>query len=142
MDRTAARALAASTLIATTSYTVGAVNHVFQGALEVFDGRTPVAVITSRSMRMEVVAREVDTIHNGLSVSIYVRKPDGEAGAAAAETQLDTLVRQAIIAFEATGAFEHQETNAAPDGYPLRDIDGVLYRVERIPLIVLEEGTG
>ena len=140
MDRTAARALAAATLSATGAYTVGADVNVFQGSLDHFEGRSPIAVVTSRALGLEAIARDLFTVTSGLSVSIYVRKPDGAAGAADAETALDTLVRAAAIALHETGSFEVGESNAAPDGFPLRLIDQVLYRVERLPLTVLEEG--
>jgi len=147
MDRTAARSLAASTLAATGAYTVGADVHVYQGSLGSFEGVSPVAVVTSRALGLEIIARG-DAAHpagmyevtNGLSVSIYVRKADGATGAADAEATLDTLVRDAAVALHATGYFLVGESSAAPDGFPLRLIDTVLYRVERIPLSVLEEG--
>ncbi len=139
MQRAAARALAKTTLDATSAYTL-----VAQGALASFDGKTPVAIVTSRTMRLEMVTRAIGTIANGLYISIYVRKDEGAAGAEAAEDQLDTLVRQAVIALEGLNdgdTFEVGETDAAPDGFPLRLIDGVPYRVERIPVTVLEEGS-
>jgi len=121
--------------------------HVYQGSLTTFDGVSPVAVVTSRALGLEIIARG-DAAHpagmfevtNGLSVSIYVRKADGATGAADAEATLDTLVRDAAVALHATGSFLVGESNAAPDGFPLRLIDQVLYRVERLPLTVLEEG--
>jgi len=140
MDRTAARALAASTLAATGAYTVGADVHVYQGGLGDFGGQSPVAVVTSRSLGLEAIARDLYEVTNGLSVSIYVRKADGATGAADAEATLDTLVRDAAVALHETGYFLVGESSAAPDGFPLRLIDTVLYRVERIPLTVLEEG--
>lgn len=139
MNRTAARALVKTTLVATGAYTVDTVDQVYQGALEHFDGRTPIAVITSRTMALDEEARALYTIRNGLYVSIYVRKPDSTDGASDAEDTLDTLVEAATIALYETRLFEVGESSSAPDGYPLREIDGVLYRVERLQLTVLEE---
>ena len=141
MNRSDARAAAAAALIATGSYTVGGVDQVYQGATDAFGGRSPTAVILSTSLRLDLVARELYTIESGLSVSIYVRQADSTAAsAAAAESLLDDLIAEAALALHATGNFEVGQSDAAPEGAPRRSIDGVIYRVERLPLTVLDEG--
>jgi hypothetical protein len=66
-----------------------------------------------------------------LTVAIYVRAEAGSEGAA--EDQLDTLVEAAALAL-ADDRWEVGATDAAPDGAPLRNIDGALYRVERFTI--------
>lgn len=136
MDRKAARALAKTTLQGLNVFTA-----VLQGAPDKFAGRSPIAIISSRSLRLLDVARELYTVENGLTVSIYVRRDSGEAAAAAAEDLLDDLALLSATALHTSGFFELETSSAAPDAGNLRDVDrnGVLYRVERIPLIVLDE---
>lgn len=132
MNRTDARALAGDALTA-----LGVFAAIFQGAPDRFDGKSPVAVVSSRTMRLDAVARELYTVVSGISVSIYVRQDD----AAAAEDDLDELTETAILALHLTGAFETiADSSADPAGGARRFIDGKVYRVERIPLTVLDEG--
>jgi hypothetical protein len=53
------------------------------------------------------------------------------------EDTLDQLAEAAAVAFRAAGLFVG-ESDAVLEGAPLRIIDGVLYRAERIPLQVEE----
>lgn len=145
--RSEARALAKQTLIALGDYTVsdggsGTLNLVFTGSPESFAGLSPVAIVTSRSMQLTAIARSLYEVASGVTVSIYVRHGPSTAESEAAEDQLDSLTRRAIVALHATGVFTVGESNAAAEGAPNRMIDGVLYRVERIPLSVLDEGSG
>lgn len=134
MTRAAARTTAATALTGTSLYT-----DVLQGAPDTFDGRTPVAVISSATMEVIEDTRSLYSVRSTLHVSIYVRKPSGESGASTAEDTLDALVRASLIALHQTGAFDVGASSASPDGFPLRAIDGVLYRIERLPLVVLDE---
>lgn len=132
MDRATARTFAQTVLEA-----LGLFQSVVQGPSDSFGGASPVAVITSRSMRLDDVARELYTVDNGISVSIYVRRDPDPVGA---EAKLDDLTLAAMVALHITGAFDIGESNADPAGGYQRVIDGVVYRIERIPLSVLDEG--
>lgn len=140
MDRTTARNLIKTTLDALMTYEL-----VNQGAPGAFKGRNPVAIISSRSMALVEVARDSAEIGNGLTLTIYVRH-DSDDGTS--ETQLDTLVRAALLALyavkDAQGVrvFSFDASNADIASGNLRDVDrnGTLYRVERIPINVYEEG--
>lgn len=136
MDRKAARQLAKTTLEALNVFTA-----VLQGAPDKFGGRSPIAIVSSRSMLLTDVARELYTVENGLTVSIYVRRDPGETAAAATEDLLDDLALSVAEALHNSGRFELETSSAAPESGNLRDVDrnGTLYRVERIPLIVLDE---
>lgn len=135
MDRKAARQLAETTLTG-----LGTFEAVLHGPPDAFSGRSPVAVITSRSLRLEAIARSLYEVTVGITVSIYVRKDDD---AEAAEDQLDDLALTVAAALHATGQFQVLESSAGPESGNLRDVDrnGVLYRVERMPLVVLDEGS-
>ena len=134
MDRSAARALAKSTLEALSLF-----KAVEKGVPGLFAGRSPVAVITSRSMNLQPLSRALIEIESGITVSIYVRHDSNGAGAD--EDQLDSLTKASMLALHATGVFSIAESSADPAGGHLRDVDrnNVLYRIERIPLTVLEE---
>jgi hypothetical protein len=135
MDRKAARALAKTTLDALNVFTA-----VLHGAPDKFGGRSPIAIISSRSLQLIDDARALYTVENGLTVSIYVVREPGEAPAAAAEDLLDDLALLTATALHMTGRFQLETSSAAPESGNLRDVDqnGKLYRVERIPLIVLD----
>lgn len=140
MDRTAARALVKTTLT-----TLGTYQAVVQGVPSLFAGRSPVAVITGRSMGLDYSARELYSIPSGLTVAIYVyHDPDADEGTS--EDQLDSLTKAAMLALAALESgnqriFDIGESSADPASGNLRDVDrnGTLYRVERIPLTVLDE---
>lgn len=136
MDRKAARALAKTTLEA-----LGAFHAVWQGAPDKFAGQSPIALISSGSIQLTPIARELYTVENGLTVAIYVRRDAGLVAAAATEDLLDDLALSVVEALHATGWFDVTTSSAAPEAGNLRDVDrnGVLYRVERIPLTVLDE---
>jgi hypothetical protein len=140
MDRTAARAL-----IKTTLEGLGTYQAVVQGVPSLFAGRSPIAVITSRSMGLEYATRELYTLPSGVSVAIYVYH-DPEAAEGTSEDQLDSLTKAAMIALGTLEVsdqriFDLGESSADPSSGNLRDVDrnGTLYRVERIPLTVLDE---
>ena len=132
--RTEARALAENALEG-----LGLFEVVVQGSPDLFAGRSPVCVITSRGMDLKWVARELVTLPSTITVAIYVRRDADDDGAA--EDQLDSLTTAVLLALHATGVFFVGESSADPASGNLRDVDrnGVLYRVERIPLTVLEE---
>ena len=134
MNRKAARALAKTTLTG-----LGTFQAVLQGAPDSFGGQSPVAVVTSRALELEQVTRRQYTVTNGLTISIYVIRAaaDGEA----TEDTLDDLVEAAAVALHNTGSFEVGQSDAGTAGAPNRLIDGKIYRLERIPLTVLDEGT-
>lgn len=140
MDRTAARALIKTTLEGLDAYEV-----IIQGVPNLFAGRSPVAVITSRSMGLDYSAHGLYTIPSGITVSIYVyHDPDADEGAS--EDQLDSLTKAAMLALAVLESdnqrvFAVGESSADPAAGNLRDVDrnGTLYRVERIPVTVLDE---
>lgn len=132
MNRSQARALARSVLVASGDYPA-ATALIADGPLDTFDGRSPVAVITSRSMDVTFDARDEWTLQSGILVSIYVLREAGQA--AAVEDRLDDLVRNALTALIETEAFEAiGPSDAFAESAPIRRIDGKSYRVERIPL--------
>lgn len=135
MDRADARALVEETLDATNNFAA-----IFQGAPDAFGGQSPVAVISSRSLRLDAVARDLYEVTSGLTVSIYVRRDKDAEAASATEDRLDVLVHATAVALHLTGQFEVGESNADVAGGNVRNIDGVIYRVERIPLTVQDEG--
>ena len=132
MDRKAARQLARSVIEATDGYAL-----ICDGPPDKFAKKSPVCVITSKSIGVTFDARDEWTIESAILVSIYVQRVSGKEDAA--EDQLDDLVRQAVLALLATGEFSIDRSDAFAENAPLRDIDGVLYRVERIPLRVAED---
>lgn len=142
MDRTDARALVKTTLEG-----LGTYQAVILGVPGVFAGRSPLAVITSRSMGLDYSTRELYTIPSGLTLAIYVwHDPDADEGTS--EATLDTLTKAALLALAALKdeyeqrVFAIGESSADPTSGNLRDVDrnGTLYRVERIPLTVFDEG--
>jgi len=140
MDRPTARAL-----VKTTLDNLGTYSAVSQGPLLKFAGVSPVAIISSRSYDLTRLARDMAELTAGMTLTIYVRH-DSDDGTS--ETQLDTLVKAALIALYAVKdanderVFSFDASNADIASGNLRDVDrnGVLYRVERIPISVLEEG--
>jgi hypothetical protein len=134
MDRHAARGAAVAALVATGSYAL-----VTGGAPDDFAGQSPVAVVTSKSIKLEIIARDLFEVTNGLVVSLYVRRDAGDEEAT--ETLLDELALAAVLALHATGVFYVEQSDAFAEGSPNRIVDGVVYRVERIPLHVLSEGS-
>lgn len=132
MNRKAARELARTTVLSSGTYAL-----VTEGPRRTFGGVSPVACVLSKSLNHVPLTR--DNAHDqadlGLSVSIYVLCEAG--GEDAAEDQLDTLVEAAFIALKNAG-FLVGESDASPDGAPLRDILGKFYRIERIPITIAE----
>jgi hypothetical protein len=133
MDRKAARALAVATIQALAMFDL-----VDSGPPDSFAGKAVVALITSRSLELAAVARKLYTVTNQITVSIYVQRAPG-AGAAA-EDMLDDLALSVATALHDTGLFFPEQSDAGAAGAPSREIDGKIYRVERIPFTVLEEG--
>lgn len=126
MSRSAARAAAAAALTATGDY-----QAVLQGAVRNFQKQSPVAVVISRSLSHVREARALGTTTAGLLISVYVRVEVGDESAA--EDQLDDLVETAVAELADAG-FEIDQSDATPESAPLRLIDGVAYRVERVPI--------
>lgn len=133
-DRKAARQLAQTTLEGLALF-----EAVVQGTPDLFAGRSPVCVITSRSLAMQPLTRGVMEETSGITASIYVRRDANDGGAA--EDQLDDLAKATVLALHATDVFYVSESSADPVSGNLRDVDrnGVLYRVERIALTCLDE---
>lgn len=105
---------------------------VYKSPRRTFGKASPVAVVSSRSLRIVDLTRDLhDQEDQGLYVSLYVRADDGQEDAA--EDTLDQLIVAAGDALRDAG-FAIGESDAAPDGAPLRNIDGVFYRVERFPV--------
>lgn len=125
--------------VATLLSGLGTYQLVSEGARRTFSQVSPVAVVLSRGLRPIQLTRDTHDEHDLLlSATIYVRCDQSVDGTteAAAEDTLDTLVTAAEIALRAAGYLIDGATDAAPDGAPLRDIQGVLYRVERIPIVL------
>ena len=131
MNRQAARELAATTLT-----NLGTYEAVYEGARRVFKGLSPVAAVLSKSLRVAPIASAMWEGIPRVSVTIYVRCDDG--GEDAAEDQLDSLVEAAMAALKNAGFFIG-ESDSAPEGAPLRNIDGTFYRVEQVIINVEEE---
>lgn len=105
---------------------------VYEGVRRTFGGRSPVAVVLSRSYAiLDLTVDGHDQVNIGLSVTIYVRADQGQEDAA--EDRLDQLLEGVADALR-DAHFIVGESDAAPDGAPLRNIDGVFYRAERIPV--------
>lgn len=127
MNRTAARAAIAATLDALDLFAV-----VMHGTPDSFEGQSPVAVISSTSMLGGRLTRGVLDVASGMTVSIYVQRPAG--GESATEDTLDALTLATITALLTSGDMIPHQSDASPGGAPSRIIDGLVYRVERIPV--------
>jgi hypothetical protein len=123
------RAAVATALSALSGFTSGAV---YAYPRRRFNA-SPVAVLLSASELNTFETRgstAPDWNTYGFSVTLYIRADDGKESEA--EDLLDDL-RDAIgNALRGLGA-EVGESTALPDGAPLRTIDSVFYRAERIP---------
>ena len=107
--------------------------QVYRAPRRSFDGQSPIALVLSQRLEVESVARDEVNTPAGITVSLYVRCDVGDEDAA--EDELDELTREAALAL-VTAGFTLQPSDAAPEGAPLRNIDGTFYRVERLPLRV------
>jgi hypothetical protein len=109
---------------------------VYKGAKRSFKGASPIAVILSRSYDIVDLTRDGhDQLDLGFSVRVYVRADDGTEETA--EDVLDELVALTTDALRDAG-FTVGQSDAEPDGTPLRNIDGVYYRAERITADITE----
>lgn len=128
MNREQAREAVATVLSGLGTYAL-----VAEGARRRFGGISPVALVLSRGQRWVQLTRSRSNDENviKLSVTIYVRCEDGAEDTA--EDVLDQLAEAAATALNTAG-FIVGESDAAPDGAPLRNIDGVFYRVEVMSL--------
>jgi hypothetical protein len=124
MDRKQARALAKTTLEGTGSYAL-----VVSGPVRKLGGKSPAAAIISKGLDLSFDARDEWTLSGEVLISIYVRCTIGDEEAA--EDQLDNLTTGAALALRDAG-FTHMTSDATPESAPLRDLDGVFYRVERL----------
>ncbi len=125
MDRKTAR-----NLVKTTLDGLGVFQAVYAAPVRTFNGESPVAVVLGQTLQDEQLARGVWRQPIGLTLTIYTRNDEGDA---AAEDLHDTLVQQVLAPLRNAG-FQVGGSDAAPDGAPLRNIDEVFYRTERIPL--------
>ena len=109
---------------------------VYEGARRTFGGRSPVAAILSRSYEIENLTRSLnDALHIGITVNIYVAADTGQEDTA--EDTLDDLVVLAADALRDLG-YAIGESDAEPQGYQLRNIDGRFYRAERLPVSIID----
>lgn len=131
MNRQQAREAAVAALTALTTY-----QAVYEGARRRFDGVSPVATVLSKSLQVTPEAAAVFSGRIRLTCTIYVRCDEG--GEDSAEDTLDTLVEAAQRAF-INASFLIEGSDAAPEGAPLRNIDGVFYRVEQVVLTYEED---
>lgn len=118
---------------------LGTYSLVSEGARRTFGGVSPVVIVLSRGLRPVVLSRDTHDEHDLLlSATIYVRCDQSADGSteAAAEDTLDSLVTAALPALRSAGYLVDGATDAAPDGFPLRDIQGIFYRTERIPIVL------
>lgn len=104
---------------------------VFAHPVRDYGGQSPVASISSRGLRAEGATRGggATLLSTGLAVVVAVRADPGSE--AAAETSLDTLVEAAALAL-VEDDWTLDTSDALPDGAPYRNVDGVIYRVERL----------
>jgi len=123
LNRQQARELAASTLSSLATYAL-----VAEGARRKLGGVSPVAIVLSKGTQIVQLTRDThnEAVHR-LSVTVYVRCDEG--GEDAAEDNLDTLAEAAAVALKNAG-FLVGESDASPEGSPLRLIDGAYYRAE------------
>ena len=117
---------------------LGTFAAVYKGARRKFNGLSPVATILSRGEESHFETRGAtapDWQTFRYVVTIFVRADEG-----AEETAEDTLddLRESIgPALMAIGCVLG-ESDAEPLGFSLRNIDGVFYRVEKIPIHIEE----
>lgn len=126
MNRQQARELAKTTLDALATY-----QAVYEGARRTFGGISPVASVLSKSLQVVPEAADVFSGRIRLTVTIYVRCDEGDEDTA--EDTLDTLVEAAMDALKDAG-FLMDASDSAPENAPLRNVDGVFYRVEQLTL--------
>ena len=102
-------------------------------AVRALGGQSPLAVAVGRRQRLEGGVRggAPSLADCDLLLTLYVRCDLGTE--ADAENLLDTLTSESLVALAAAG-FEVGETEAMPSNAILHDYDGILYRVERVPL--------
>jgi hypothetical protein len=117
---------------------LGTFAAVYKGARRRFGGLSPVATVLSRGEESHFDTRGAtapDWQTFSYILQLFVRADEGAEEAA--EDLLDD-VREAIgPALMAIGCVLG-ESDAEPLGFALRNIDGVLYRVERVPLHIEE----
>jgi hypothetical protein len=117
---------------------LGTFAAVYKGARRKFGGLSPVATILSRGEESHFDTRGAtapDWQTFRYVLTIFVAVPDGAEDTA--EDTLDDLRESIGPALMATGCVLG-ESDAEPLGFALRNIDGVLYRVERIPVSIEE----
>jgi hypothetical protein len=126
MTRATDRAAAVVAITALSSF-----QAVHSGPRRALGGASPVCVVASRGLTASGAVRGggPSILEGALSATIYVRADSGTE--AAAEDSLDGLVRSVVLALAGAG-FGEIRSDALPDGAPLRNVDGVFYRVERV----------
>lgn len=129
MSRKAHRA-AIKTILQTAGVTT-----VYTGAKRTFGGLSPVGLVLSKSELNTWEAHSVIQNTLGFLVRTFVRVDIGDEESA--EDKLDDLRDAAGMGLRSAG-YTVGESNAAPDGVPLRNIDGVFYRVEDTPVSIEE----
>lgn len=135
MSRKAKRAAIQTALIALAGLPD---DQVYRAPRRTFQGRSPIAIVLSASQLDHFETRGAsspDWYTRGYSVTLYVRCDNGTEDTA--EDLLDDLRDAAGVALRGIGC-DVGESSAEPSGAPLREIDNILYRVERIPLTMEE----
>jgi hypothetical protein len=134
MSRKAKRATIQTTIAALAGFAGGVV---YKAARRKFEGRSPVGVLLSASELNQFQTRGAtlpDWNTYGYTLTLYVRADEGSEDTA--EDTLDDLRDSVGSALRSLGCDVGE--SSAPDGAPLRSIDGILYRTERIPFILEE----
>jgi len=128
MNRQSARENVATLLTGLGTYAL-----VSDGARRKLGGVSPVAIVLSKGTQVQRLTRSTSNdlnVHT-LSLTLYVRCDDGSE--ASCEDTLDQLVIAACAALDTAG-YLVGASDSAPEGNPLRIIDGVFYRQEVIPV--------
>lgn len=131
LSRKDGRALAKQTLEGLNLF-----DHVFVGAPDSFGGKRTVALIYSSGSALNHITREMYEAVGGFVVAIFVPRDTGKESEA--EDTLDELATAAMLALVVIDDFLVGQSDANPLAAARNtNIDGVIYRVERIPVTIL-----
>lgn len=112
-------------------------DQVYRSPRRKFQGKSPIAIVLSTSEINHFETRGAtvpDWQTYGYAVTLYIRMDEGTEDTT--EDLLDDLRDAVGAALRGIGCDIGE--SSAPDGAPLRDIDSILYRVERIPVTIEE----
>lgn len=132
-SRSAARAAIASALTDAALFAA-----VLEGTPRTLGGKSPVAVVRSQSAELIPQARRLATFVWGIYVTIYVAETPSTTPDQVEDT-LDALVAAVLplldaLVPESADTHIRIDVSAPPEGAPRHEIDGVIYRCERIPI--------